>query len=1477
MAASEAQTISILSNKAGIVVDHGLWPAVIASDLVCDLPSSTYVVITDTNLNERYIPSIQRCFESESEHVPQGGRRLLTYAIPPGEASKSRETKGEIEDWMLSQQCTRDTVIVALGGGVIGDMVGYVAATFMRGVRFVQVPTTLLAMVDSSIGGKTAIDTPMGKNLVGAFWQPRRIYVDLDFLETLPSREFINGMAEVIKTAAIKDEGEFAALEQAAAAIVECIHRPPGSLDRLTGIGSSLKRIIVGSARVKADVVSRDEREGGLRNLLNFGHSIGHAIEAFLAPQLLHGECVAIGMVKEAELSRFLGLLRPQAVARLTKCIAAYGLPVSLQDERVVGLTAGKKCPVDKLLEKMAVDKKNDGGQKKVVLLSAIGTTHEDRASAVSDASIRTILSPSVRIEPGVAQDLKVVVTPPGSKSISNRALVLAALGTGRCRIKNLLHSDDVEYMLSAMGQLGGASYSWHDAGEVLEVEGRGVLTGNARMKMRPIGPLVDALRANGISIDYLEQEKSLPLRVGAAGGLAGGLIELSATVSSQYVSSILMAAPYAKEAVTLRLVGGKPISQPYIDMTLSMMASFGITVMPSTSEPYMYHIPRGRYENPAEYTIESDASSATYPLALAAVTGTTCTVPNIGSRSLQGDAKFATEVLRRMGCSVEQREHSTTVTGPRVGGLLGIGCIDMETMTDAFLTASVLAAAASGKTSITGIANQRVKECDRIGAMRRQLAHFGVECTELDDGIEIRGVSVDGLRTPETSIHCYDDHRVAMSFSVLSAVAPGSVIIEQRECVGKTWPGWWDVLGQSFQVALDGSDATSMADAAQEEAAKDKTEDKSILVIGMRGAGKTTAGRWMAMLLGWPLVDMDQELERRANMAISEMVASGAGWEGFRKAELGLLKHIMATKPLEHVVSCGGGIVETAECRELLQAHCRKGGRVVLVQRKTEHVIKYLSQDESRPAYGSDIEEVYTRRRPWYQECSNYVYYSPHGTVVSAGDHLDMPDDFKLFVSVMRGKSSPPPHDEALMQQEHSFFVSLTLPNVAKALDTVSRAVVGSDAVELRVDLLEDHSADALTEQVAMLRVAAQKPIILTLRSKSQGGTFPDGREQERLAIYRLGLRLAVDYLDVEMTAPDETLQAVASSCGNTRIIASHHDPAGSLSWRNAAWMPFYSRALQYGHIIKLVGTAKSVHDNFDLEAFRRRQQAAHKTGLIAINMGPLGRLSRVLNGFLTPVSHPSLPFAAAPGQMSAAEIRQALALLGEIEPLCFYLFGKPISQSRSPVLHNHLFQLVGLPHHYRLLETDSTADLAQVLQRHDFGGASVTIPLKRDIMSFVHELTPAARVIGAVNTLVPRRTANEARRPIIGDNTDWKGMIHALQRHGAAAQGSAMVIGAGGTARAAIYALHSMGMAPIAVVGRDVVKTQAMAATFPPNYRVEAADSSDLPLKPRVIVSTIPADLPIDESVARVLATALARDYDDDKKGVLLDMAYK
>jgi pentafunctional AROM polypeptide len=193
----DLQKVSILG-KDTIHVGFQLWGHIV-NDLLTNLRSSTYVIITDTNVGPLYSPRLKQAFENAKAAPASSTFRLVSYNVSPGESSKTRDTKALLEDFLLRNECTRDTVIIAMGGGVIGDMVGFVAATFMRGVRFVQLPTTLLAMVDSSIGGKTAVDTPLGKNLVGAFWQPERVYIDLAFLETLPEREFINGMAEVIK------------------------------------------------------------------------------------------------------------------------------------------------------------------------------------------------------------------------------------------------------------------------------------------------------------------------------------------------------------------------------------------------------------------------------------------------------------------------------------------------------------------------------------------------------------------------------------------------------------------------------------------------------------------------------------------------------------------------------------------------------------------------------------------------------------------------------------------------------------------------------------------------------------------------------------------------------------------------------------------------------------------------------------------------------------------------------------------------------------------------------------------------------------------------------------------------------------------------------------------------------------------------------------------------------------------------------
>ena len=1317
---------------------------------------------------------------------------------------------------------------------------------------------------------------------------------------------------------------------------------PSTDKSRLFDVRQILKAVVLGSVSVKAHVVSADEREGGLRNLLNFGHSIGHAIEGILTPQILHGECVAVGMVLEANLARYLGVLDGGDVARLTKCIASYGLPASLNDVTLRKRSAGRHCSVDQLMTVMGTDKKNDGKKKRVVLLSGIGHTHEPQASVVSDGDIRIILSSGIRVCSSVPKSLNVSCKPPGSKSISNRALVLASLGNGTCRIKNLLHSDDTEVMMNALVKLQGASFTWEENGKILAVTGNGgsliagkealylgnagtaarflttvatlanpssqfssILTGNHRMQERPIGPLVDALRSNGAGITYLKPhgassfvEKpesdvrkkngdALPLRITASGGMEGGNINLKASESSQYVSSILMCAPKAKKPVTLRMIGGVPISQPYIDMTTAMMAAFGVQVTKSKTEEHTYLIPQATYRNPPEYEIESDASSATYPLALAAITGTTCTVPNIGSASLQGDAQFATKVLRPMGCTVDQTQSSTTVVGPPVGSLRPIEKVDMTTMTDAFLTASVLGAVAQGKgdstTRIIGIANQQKKECERITAIKDELEKFSVTCrmypkNAVPDGIEIDGIDYKTLKEPKDGVHCYDDHRIAMAFSVLAAVIPGGAQLNDRNCTGKTWPGWWDTLGQTFGVKLEGVD---LAKPVPRQPYQD--DRRSIYLIGMRGAGKTTTGKWAAQILNFKFADLDSQLESETGSTIPDIIAE-LGWEGFRKQELDMLKKSLDTKPISHVFACGGGIVETLEARQLLINYHKSGGLVLLVQRDIEHVMEYLQRDKTRPAYMDDVRSVWLRRKDWYVACSSYQHYSQH----APSDSLSRASkDVQRLVHFVNGKSRPL---EEIKMKEHSFFVSLTVPDLSTALDFLPEVVAGSDAVELRVDLLKDPlnpdnppSHDFVANQVAILRGSTSLPVIFTVRTVSQGGRFPNHAQEEALALSQLALRMGVEFMDLELQWPDHILHAITSAKRETKIIASHHDPKGMLSWKHGSWVPHYNKALLYGDVVKLVGLATSQEDNVALAKFKEWTKAADKTPLIAINMGIDGQLSRIQNAFLTPVSHEDLPFKAAPGQLSAIEIRSALSLHGVIKPRNFFLFGKPIGHSRSPALHNTMFKAQGLPHYYHLFETDIAKDLEQTLQSANFGGASITTPLKLDIISYLDEVTKDARTIGAVNTILvdqSRSSKSGQGHHLTGCNTDWQGMKLVLENAGAQATSgqSAIVIGGGGTARAAIYALHAMNYSPIYLLGRSVNKMQSLAESFSTQYPLQVISSHEevMKVQPAVAISTIPADRPIDKGLEQLLEL-LFKTRGDVKQHILLEMAYK
>jgi len=330
-------------------------------------PAAAYAVISDSHVGKLY-------GESLAKQMAAAGHEVALFTFPAGEWNKTRETWASLSDRMLAAHFGRDGAVIALGGGVVGDMAGFVAATYLRGVPLVQIPTSLLAMIDSSIGGKTGVDVAAGKNLLGAFHQPRLVVADLALLASLSTVQLAAGLAEAVKHGVIVDAEYFDFLEADHAAI-------------LAKDDQALARVVRRSVEIKAAVVAQDEREAGRRAILNFGHTVGHAIEATSKYEVLHGEAVAIGMVYEAQLAETLGIAAAGTAQRIAGLLERFHLPV----ERPEGSRA------EELIAAMRGDKKARTGAIRFALPKKIGTVHGDATRGwtvpVEEERIRELFS----------------------------------------------------------------------------------------------------------------------------------------------------------------------------------------------------------------------------------------------------------------------------------------------------------------------------------------------------------------------------------------------------------------------------------------------------------------------------------------------------------------------------------------------------------------------------------------------------------------------------------------------------------------------------------------------------------------------------------------------------------------------------------------------------------------------------------------------------------------------------------------------------------------------------------------------------------------------------------------------------------------------------------------------------------------------------------------------------------------------------
>ena len=356
--------VALGTRSYDIVIGRGLLPS-LGERLATLRPGARVAVVSDETVAGLYL-------DPTTEALRGAGLQSTAVVVPPGESSKSFAMFETVCEALVAARIERGDLVLALGGGVVGDLAGFAAAVVRRGVDYVQVPTTLLAQVDSSVGGKTAIDSRLGKNLVGAFHQPVLVLADTALLDTLPAREFRSGYAEVVKYGLLGDAAFFAWLET-------------NWRDVFAG-GPAREHAIATSCRAKAAIVSRDEREAGERALLNLGHTFGHAFEAAagFSARLLHGEAIALGMVLAFEFSVRRGLLPPSEAERVTRHLAAVGLPTRLSS------VAGGLPDADGLLDLIAQDKKVKRGKLTFILARAIGDSFI--ATDVDRGEVRTFL-----------------------------------------------------------------------------------------------------------------------------------------------------------------------------------------------------------------------------------------------------------------------------------------------------------------------------------------------------------------------------------------------------------------------------------------------------------------------------------------------------------------------------------------------------------------------------------------------------------------------------------------------------------------------------------------------------------------------------------------------------------------------------------------------------------------------------------------------------------------------------------------------------------------------------------------------------------------------------------------------------------------------------------------------------------------------------------------------------------------------------
>ncbi len=1028
--------------------------------------------------------------------------------IESTEDKKNFDSYLQIQKLLFENNIDRSYHLIALGGGIIGDMTAFVASTFKRGMKLIQVPTTLLSMVDSSIGGKTGINNDYGKNMIGTFYQADKIIIDKSWLETLPMEQKINGMAEVIKMGLLLG----------------------GRLYNLVNNSNpdtweNLDEMIKLSGQGKVQIIENDVNETkGQREVLNLGHTFGHANE--LSNNKLHGYAISEGTLEEFYYTNYY-----------------YGYP-SLDLIKDIGkiFSKWKLVPINSTFsfnKMFYFYLKNDKKTNRLITLKEIGKP------AIVEFSINNIkllkanyyklrnFNRNHVISDYKENEKNFSAVIPSSKSETNRVLLIASFisyfADKEIKLQNILESKDTNLMIDSLAENLKVNtdksitiepsvfktknyYYLGNSGTCVRFllpliaftcNKEIIFDCSEEMKKRPISPLVESLNNIGCNISYRDENNYLPLIIKPFENLKKE-VYIDGTLSSQYITGLLIGYSFlflknSEQNFKIYLTGEKT-SFGFIEMTIKILEKFGFSI--EYTEDSIEIINWNRNKVPSEYIMEGDLSSASYLIGWSYINKFNLELKNIPKISTQPDFKILHKMSKYFGNLDDNNGILTFKPYNEININSSECCIDLDS-SDTFLTWALLFITEKiernknfiSKIKIDNIENQDWKECKRITNMIKNLEKLGITITRTKTGFIIpSNIFNDDTNTLENIgdnnfiMETYNDHRMAMSFSLLSMIRQ-DVIIENPLCVDKTFPNYWKLI-QDIGLHIT--------------PIKKEFDMKKIALIGMPGSGKSTLGKLLQKKLGFDFYDLDDMIVESEDEIIQNVrqIIDENGWDYFRNKEFKSLQKVISNQTKFFTcVSTGGGIIENELSRDLLEDFV-----IILIRRNNLEIGERRLSDS--------LENLFKKRNIYYENLADFIY-----------DNNSSEEDFIKWIKVILNNHPFPSNSTFLCKTNDEYENNI------------------ANAIELRGDLMDNYGIDKIQNTILNFN----KPIIYTLRSEKEYGNFKGSKDlYEKLILNAVkhGSRL----IDIEINLFDdksksEIIGEIFSNKNYVQILGSIHE----------------------------------------------------------------------------------------------------------------------------------------------------------------------------------------------------------------------------------------------------------------------------------------------------------------------------------------------